>query len=391
MVHQQSNSIQSEEILISELSRLERNTDHNPQREPGNDRVLDGESREIERSDMARERLRDGAERVLANRSENGGSGEVPELLRFDTELNEEIAYAFDRRDIVFVSGEVRSVTLTTVNFDLLSEGPCIARRFQATSKGRGIGGFSPHMVRPKARAPRHLLGWIDALNGACGTASQGHVSTYQSKSKLQLALPQGILQLRVDTGNTNRTTTVHQFHNVGDITDFTQWLWLLGFPVLEPMTNSICDNLCHHPLPTELRAIGNFSSVQAKAQLIPDRCFMWRLLLNRIPTRTNLSKRGVNTPSLLCPLCNLEEETVDHLFCSCSAAKDLWKWMCDWCMIKVEQPASLNQMLLKVLEFGKSIKWRKFLETAVGGLIGPPFGGHGAILKEEVLPSIRL
>ncbi|KAJ9538611.1 hypothetical protein OSB04_031344 [Centaurea solstitialis] len=35
-----------------------------------------------------------------------------------------------------------------------------------------------------------------------------------------------------------------------------------------------------------------------------------------------------------------------------------------------VEQPASLNQMLLKVLEFGKSIKWRKFLETAVGGLV---------------------
>ncbi|KAJ9547496.1 hypothetical protein OSB04_020039 [Centaurea solstitialis] len=90
-------------------------------------------------------------------------------------------------------------------------------------------------------------------------------------------------------------------------------------------------------------------------------KCFMWRLLLNRIPTRTNLSKRGVNTPSLLCPLCNLEEETVDHLFCSCSAVKDLWKWMCDWCMIKVEQPASLNQMLLKILEFGKKKSERVF------------------------------
>ncbi|KAJ9557765.1 hypothetical protein OSB04_012379, partial [Centaurea solstitialis] len=98
--------------------------------------------------------------------------------------------------------------------------------------------------------------------------------------------------------------------------------------------------------------------------------CFVWRLLLNRIPTRTNLSKRGINTPSISCPLCNLEEESVDHLFCTCSMVKNLWRWFFNWCLIDIGQPDSLNQMLFKVLEFGKSIKWRNFLETTVGGLV---------------------
>ncbi|KAJ9536338.1 hypothetical protein OSB04_un000489 [Centaurea solstitialis] len=72
----------------------------------------------------------------------------------------------------------------------------------------------------------------------------------------------------------------------------------------------------------------------------------------------------------ILLLLCALDEESVDHLFHSCSAVKDLWRWFFNWCMIDVGQQASLNQLLQAILERGKSIKWRKFLETAVGGLI---------------------
>ncbi|KAJ9555174.1 hypothetical protein OSB04_009788 [Centaurea solstitialis] len=98
--------------------------------------------------------------------------------------------------------------------------------------------------------------------------------------------------------------------------------------------------------------------------------CFIWRLLSNRIPTRVNLNKRGINTSSTFCPLCESEEETVEHLFHSCSAVKDLWRWFFDWCLINVGQQASFNQFLFKILECGKSLKSRKFLEAAVGGLV---------------------
>ena len=37
---------------------------------------------------------------------------------------------------------------------------------------------------------------------------------------------------------------------------------------------------------------------------------FTWRLTLNKIPTRDNLDKRGIDIHSLLCPVCDLEIET---------------------------------------------------------------------------------
>ena len=48
---------------------------------------------------------------------------------------------------------------------------------------------------------------------------------------------------------------------------------------------------------------------------------FTWRLNLNKIPTRDNLDKRRIDIPSLLCPVCDLEIETVGHL-------SSLVKWL---------------------------------------------------------------
>ncbi|KAJ9549508.1 hypothetical protein OSB04_022051 [Centaurea solstitialis] len=45
---------------------------------------------------------------------------------------------------------------------------------------------------------------------------------------------------------------------------------------------------------------------------------FIWKLQNERLPTLANLSRRGINLPSLLCHFCGLESETEQHLFCSC-------------------------------------------------------------------------
>lgn len=52
---------------------------------------------------------------------------------------------------------------------------------------------------------------------------------------------------------------------------------------------------------------------------------FMWRLGLDRLPTSVQLRSRNCNTGSLECSLCGNEIETVDHLFCSCEVALDVW------------------------------------------------------------------
>ena len=58
---------------------------------------------------------------------------------------------------------------------------------------------------------------------------------------------------------------------------------------------------------------------------------FFWRLKLNKIPTRVNLDRRGIDIGSILCPFCGSDVETVNHLFFSCEMATDLWVLVARW------------------------------------------------------------
>nr|GEV14604.1 RNA-directed DNA polymerase, eukaryota [Tanacetum cinerariifolium] len=46
---------------------------------------------------------------------------------------------------------------------------------------------------------------------------------------------------------------------------------------------------------------------------------FAWKVSLDKLPTRLNLSLRGLDIPSILCPICNICVESMSHLLFSCS------------------------------------------------------------------------
>ncbi|GKC28667.1 RNA-directed DNA polymerase, eukaryota [Tanacetum coccineum] len=58
---------------------------------------------------------------------------------------------------------------------------------------------------------------------------------------------------------------------------------------------------------------------------------FAWRLAVNKLPTRFNMSSRGLEIPSIVCPVCNVGAETVDHLFFSCSVASSIMAKVLGW------------------------------------------------------------
>ncbi|GJR74302.1 RNA-directed DNA polymerase, eukaryota, reverse transcriptase zinc-binding domain protein [Tanacetum coccineum] len=58
---------------------------------------------------------------------------------------------------------------------------------------------------------------------------------------------------------------------------------------------------------------------------------FLWRLKLNKLPSRVNLDRRGIEVSSLLCPSCHGDIETVNHSFFNCDMAKDLWSLLSNW------------------------------------------------------------
>ncbi|GJY49892.1 RNA-directed DNA polymerase, eukaryota, reverse transcriptase zinc-binding domain protein [Tanacetum coccineum] len=51
---------------------------------------------------------------------------------------------------------------------------------------------------------------------------------------------------------------------------------------------------------------------------------FVWLLTLDRLLTRLNLSLRGLEIPSILCPMCYNGVESVDHVFFGCELASNI-------------------------------------------------------------------
>nr|GEW87013.1 RNA-directed DNA polymerase, eukaryota [Tanacetum cinerariifolium] len=53
---------------------------------------------------------------------------------------------------------------------------------------------------------------------------------------------------------------------------------------------------------------------------------FIWRLRLDKHHHRLNLSKHGLEIDSILCPICNNNVESNDHVFFSCEVASSSWR-----------------------------------------------------------------
>nr|GEU89797.1 hypothetical protein [Tanacetum cinerariifolium] len=52
---------------------------------------------------------------------------------------------------------------------------------------------------------------------------------------------------------------------------------------------------------------------------------FLWRLSLDRLPHRLNLSSRGLDIPTISCSSCNGNVETADHVFFEYDLVKEIW------------------------------------------------------------------
>ncbi|GKA19839.1 RNA-directed DNA polymerase, eukaryota [Tanacetum coccineum] len=56
-----------------------------------------------------------------------------------------------------------------------------------------------------------------------------------------------------------------------------------------------------------------------------------WRVRLDKLPTRANLSLRGMDIPSIACPLCNSAVESTSHIFFACPLARQVWRKFLIW------------------------------------------------------------
>ncbi|GJS43538.1 RNA-directed DNA polymerase, eukaryota [Tanacetum coccineum] len=67
------------------------------------------------------------------------------------------------------------------------------------------------------------------------------------------------------------------------------------------------------------------------KAIPIKVNIFAWKVKIDALPTRLNISRRGITLDSILCPICDCGAESTNHLFFECSLAGHLARLISKW------------------------------------------------------------
>ncbi|GJR05390.1 RNA-directed DNA polymerase, eukaryota [Tanacetum coccineum] len=56
-----------------------------------------------------------------------------------------------------------------------------------------------------------------------------------------------------------------------------------------------------------------------------------WKIKIEALPTRFNISRRGIDIDSILCPICECGVESARHVFFSCSLVRQIVRKVCSW------------------------------------------------------------
>lgn len=90
-----------------------------------------------------------------------------------------------------------------------------------------------------------------------------------------------------------------------------------------------------------------------------------WRIMLDRVPTRSSLLRRGVDVGTTLCPICNQFDEDLQHLFAFCLFACQLWSQIGVWLKLSLVPSSSLNTIMdVSLLGFIKDSTQEKVIDS---------------------------
>ncbi|GKC03638.1 RNA-directed DNA polymerase, eukaryota, reverse transcriptase zinc-binding domain protein [Tanacetum coccineum] len=189
-------------------------------------------------------------------------------------------------------------------------------------------------------------------------------VGSYDLDLAKTKTIPGGIaiLTALVETSQFNALLSSIQDVVLSDQND--SWMWTLnastGFTVAS--TRSLIDA---NSLVVDSNTTRWNRSVPIKINI-----FLWRLALNKLPTRVNLDRKGIDIDSTLCPICFEDVETINHIFFSCEMAKDLWALLARWCELDILFCSDFLQWSSWLDSLHLPSKAKNFLEVVRGTIL---------------------
>ncbi|GKA73845.1 RNA-directed DNA polymerase, eukaryota [Tanacetum coccineum] len=130
-----------------------------------------------------------------------------------------------------------------------------------------------------------------------------------------------------------------------------TVWNLALGFRKSYPSYNA--SHLVMSPEYARCQIDGEFLPDQGHStrwnQIIPKKVniFVWRASRDRLPSRWNLSRRGIEVNSLNCPICDTGTETSFHTLWACSFASLVWIRVFKWVDLFIPSILSLSDLFI--------------------------------------------
>ena len=134
-----------------------------------------------------------------------------------------------------------------------------------------------------------------------------------------------GVRNITYGRNSTLLATLLSEIHHVSMSSNIDTWIWSLSmdgsFTVRE--TRQYIDDIILPSLDTPTR--------WCKSLPIKVNIFMWRAMLDRLPHRLNLSRKGLDLQTICCPVCNFNVESTDHILFSCELASNIWRRVQMW------------------------------------------------------------
>ncbi|GJU88902.1 RNA-directed DNA polymerase, eukaryota, reverse transcriptase zinc-binding domain protein [Tanacetum coccineum] len=99
------------------------------------------------------------------------------------------------------------------------------------------------------------------------------------------------------------------------------------------------------------------------KAVPIKVNVLAWKIKLDNLPTRLNISRREMDIDSILCPTCGKAVESTRHIFFTCQIARDILHLITSWWNIPYMEVSSYEEWLVWILSLRLSIKHKRIFE----------------------------
>ncbi|GKC50828.1 RNA-directed DNA polymerase, eukaryota [Tanacetum coccineum] len=137
-------------------------------------------------------------------------------------------------------------------------------------------------------------------------------------------------------------------------------WIWSFGTSTFS--VKSTREHIDHCSLPN-----GGFETRWNR--LLPKKIniFIWRVLRDRLPSRWNLSRKGVDVVSLSCPVCDCGIETIHHSLWFCSLATTVWNRVLVWLDLPSPNLANIQDLYSWLDDLHISSNRRATLEVICG------------------------